>query len=689
VSFLAILFLAPLSWVVIWRGKRDARWPWCDLSYTEPAVAAVALLVGIQLGISMTGSDTVTWGTTTSGIGALVIAGIVTLTLILALGGRRTGSEPRLASEGAVASRVTRTLSERILVWLGILFLSIFVLVPVCLTGAGMVFGLLRGARERAVREALEAQKAAVEAARSRSEKTSFTAPDEAAAPGQPAAPMDEPMKGVPAGKQAAETSGAASVPNLPAGVRWETKSDVETFSEGKVKIEAHLLSEGMFVALRRRSSFNGMVANDEHLATSVGKTTLHVPPGEYDLLVRDERFGWGGRIGSRGSIVVRERGLGTLTVERDLSASLKPTIFLDSPPQGSSGEQPHYRFQWNAARYQLTQGQALAVHKLATALVAGQPDVPDAEVVASVRQEWRRGETLEENFRKADGPLAWGKLVVPGEKPGTYRLVPIPAATLNIDVRTPEMRVSVFFPDDSESKGRAIVLEELGPHRLTVFPGKYSAELIDQEVHWVALQNSRPIPARSENWTLADGDSATFVAERRWQDYVTPKCMLTEAEAGERDKLETPYRLAWFGRGGRARNSNSRQYFLTPVQATFIARLFQGLADGQPDVAEDELLKAGDAKSVSSLFPGMDGKALSEPQVGPGGMMSPPPGRIPPQDWNSLFVPGTQPRTWRLNVPKQTETPAADAAAPGGVPAATPLDERVFGGVPSAPPLA
>jgi hypothetical protein len=124
-------------------------------------------------------------------------------------------------------------------------------------------------------------------------------------------------------------------------------------------------------------------------------------------------------------------------------------------------------------------------------------------------------------------------------------------------------------------------------------------------------------------------------------------------------------------------------------VQATFIARLFQGLADGQPDVAEDELLKAGDAKSVSSLFPGMDGKALSEPQVGPGGMMSPPPGRIPPQDWNSLFVPGTQPRTWRLNVPKQTETPAADAAAPGGVPAATPLDERVFGGVPSAPPLA
>ena len=144
----------------------------------------------------------------------------------------------------------------------------------------------------------------------------------------------------------------------------------------------------------------------------------------------------------------------------------------------------------------------------------------------------------------------------------------------------------------------------------------------------------------------------------------MTPKCMLTEAEASERDKLQTPYRLAWFGRGGRARNSNSRQYFLTPAEATFISRLFQGLADGQPDVAEDELLKAGDAKSVSSLFPGMDGKSLSEPQIGPGGVMSPPPpGRIPPQDWNSLFVPGGQPKTWRLNVPKPAETPAAGAA--------------------------
>ena len=171
VSFLAVLFLAPLGWVAIWRGKRDGRRPWCDLSYTE----------------------------------------------------------------------------------------------------------------------------AAVEAAKRGSEKTPITAPTESTVPGQSLAPMDEPMPGMPAGKPAADAPGAAGVPNLPPGVRWETKSDVETFSEGKVKLEACLLSEGMFVALRRRSSFNGAVASEEHLATPVGKTTLHVPPGECDVLVRDERFGWGG----------------------------------------------------------------------------------------------------------------------------------------------------------------------------------------------------------------------------------------------------------------------------------------------------------------------------------------------------------------------------------------------------------
>ena len=46
-------------------------------------------------------------------------------------------------------------------------------------------------------------------------------------------------------------------------------------------------------------------------------------------------------------------------------------------------------------------------------------------------------------------------------------------------------------------------------------------------------------------------------------------------------------------------------QFFtLSSAAGSFVSRLFQGLADGKPDVAEDELLKAAEATSMSDLFP-------------------------------------------------------------------------------------
>ena len=174
------------------------------------------------------------------------------------------------------------------MIWLAIGLLSLLILAP-CLAGVALVVPFMlakEGAKERAVREALEAQKAAVEAAKRGSEKTPITAPTESTVPGQSLAPMDEPMPGMPARKPAADAPGAAGFPNLPPGVRWETKSGVDTFLDGKVQLDVRLLSEGLFVALRRRSLFNCNVASDEHLATSVGTTSLKLPPGEYDVLV-------------------------------------------------------------------------------------------------------------------------------------------------------------------------------------------------------------------------------------------------------------------------------------------------------------------------------------------------------------------------------------------------------------------
>jgi hypothetical protein len=297
-----------------------------------------------------------------------------------------------------------------------------------------------------------------------------------------------------------------------------------------------------------------------------------------------------------------------------------------------SSASEERFQFLWNGQRHELTRWQSAAVHKLAEATAGGHPEVPDAEVVGSIREPWRHGATLAENFRSADGPVAaWGKLVVPGKKPGTYRLAPVPQATLTVDLRTPDMTVSVFFPQERDSRGRAIFLEGAKQHRLAVAPGKYRVQLVDMGVHWFDLSMGQPIPSRTQELTLDDGKVATFVGERHWQDYTVAKNSFQTtpvAESGAR------YVLYWFGRGASGPMGSGAGFGLSARQATFVACLFKGLADGKPDVAEEQLLKAASAKSMPDLFPGIDGKS-------------------PKQEWSSLFVPGDLPKTWRLNVPK------------------------------------
>ncbi len=501
--------------------------------------------------------------------------------------------------------------------------------------------------REQA--EALQAQRAAVEAAKRRA---SPHEPSRVVPEGGTVKPQRSPTGSTPSPPMLERPAGdaTASVPppaavGPPPGVRWATKSGVDTLVEGKVQLDVRLLSEGLFVALRRRSSFNGNVAGDEHLATSIGATYLKLQPGEYEVLVRDERFGWG--VGDRGTVLVRETGLSTLTVQRDLPASLRRPEDFQEAAAGAAVWLPEtkrrYLFVWHGQRFELTTGQAVAVQRLAAALIAGAPDVPENEVVAGIPDAWRDGETLEQNFRSADGQVpAWGQVVVPGDKPGTYRLAPIPTATLTIALRTPGMQVSVFFPADSDSSGRAIVLEELGRQQLVVAPGQYRVQVIDSHVHWRAIQNNQPIPSRTENCTLAEGGSVTFVAECRWEDYVPPKCTLDQAELPDLDRIETPYRLIWFDRLQHVRNARYSFFALTRPQAAFVSRLFQGLADGKPDVAEEELLKAAKVQSLNDVFPGEDGQT-------------------PEQIWGPLFMPGDPPKTWRLNVPKEAET-APDA---------------------------
>jgi hypothetical protein len=306
--------------------------------------------------------------------------------------------------------------------------------------------------------------------------------------------------------------------------------------------------------------------------------------------------------------------------------------------------------FLWNGKSYKLTCGQSLAVDGLAGGFIANRPDVPDGNVLRNITEVLRSGETLEQNFRNAEGPLAWGKLVVPGQEPGTYRLAPIPSAKIVIDVRTPGMQAELIFPRDGDAGAGQISFSKTGKHELAVWrPGTYRVRLIDSQVYWLDQRGARPIPCRTEELTVKDGDSATFVTERHWQDYVRPKFSLRQETPPD---AKACYWFTWFDTHERRVGLGQAAFPLNQSQAAFVSRLLQGLADGKPEVAEDELLKAADAKSMSALFPGMDGKPLRNP-------------RIEAQHWESLFVPGAQPRTWRLNVPVQTQTHPADAAEP------------------------
>jgi hypothetical protein len=171
---------------------------------------------------------------------------------------------------------------------------------------------------------------------------------------------------------------------------------------------------------------------------------------------------------------------------------------------------------------------------------------------------------------------------------------------------------------------------------------------VIDSQVHWIDHQRLSPIPSRTEELALNDGSTSTFVAARRWGDYIRPNFGLQqETPSGP----EASYQLAWFGRGSLGSSPSSMDGFsLSRAQAACVSRLFQGLADGKPAVAEEELLKAAQSKTMSELFPGGVGET-------------------PEQTWGSLFVRGDQPNTWRLNVPEPTSPPLDSPEMPAAKP--------------------
>ena len=170
-------------------------------------------------------------------VGVLGLVGAAVAALILALFGQPSPPAAVLHTAAPrAAGRVpaVRTKPERILIWVAILCLTMFLLVPGCLVGLGLLVPMLaqQKAKTAAVREhaeARQAQKAAVEAAksRSRSEKASVVVPEGGTIEVLPATPLEAPMQVTSRGTEAAGQNRTAANTDLPPGVRWATEPEV------------------------------------------------------------------------------------------------------------------------------------------------------------------------------------------------------------------------------------------------------------------------------------------------------------------------------------------------------------------------------------------------------------------------------------------------------------------------------
>ena len=92
--------------------------------------------------------------------------------------------------------------------------------------------------------------------------------------------------------------------------------------------------------------------------------------------------------------------------------------------------------------------------------------------------------------------------------------------------------------------------------------------------------------------------------------------------------------------------------FALNRAQAACVSRLFQGLADGKPAVAEEELLKGGGSQDDVRAIPGQQGQD-TRANLGV-----------------AVRSAAIQPNTWRLNVPEAAKFPSGTpAAGTGGLP--------------------
>ncbi len=312
--------------------------------------------------------------------------------------------------------------------------------------------------------------------------------------------------------------------------------------------------------------------------------------------------------------------------------------------------------FLWDGQEYELPYiAERLAVNQLLGAYAAGQPEVAEAELMAPLlaRREELFGadprETLQEVFddeaeRDSQSIPAWGNLVVPGETKGTYRLAPVPHATLTVDGDAAWMSATVTEAAvDPRFSERILGVGD----RIDLPPGKYNVVIHDFAVGWMRV-DPKVWPAtfpepQSQTLNLAAGDIETITLSRDWSRYVEP--------APYGNGTVDYYQFRWFP-DHFARMTSGRfgggDIALNTRQARIVSELLQGLADGKPEVPESALIEAlGDLQDADDNSKTVE--KLSDLFEG-----------LREDKWSHLIEPGEAEGSWRLKPPPPVEQPSA-----------------------------
>lgn len=405
----------------------------------------------------------------------------------------------------------------------------------------------------------------------------------------------------------------------------------------GRLQIDIN--DDGMRVAIRRKSAFadagsSPFVAGTEQQVTKFGQTQLDLHPGDYEIRIKDRRFGWAQHADKIREVTINDKGLETIVVDRNLPE-------LKAAPKDISSSE-FVDFIWNGTKSftPTNNGQAAVVNALMKRIHSNTDALTLAELEGIYIKGWPPNfllpETAFDDYWRKRRP----DCIVPGVKKGTWRLAPVPSGTLKIVIRGSWLRGDIVAIDESSTTSPRVFFDSTNKQREFDFklpPGDYQIKPEDLRARWKTYRPGRGMVVDDNDLTPMKPITITL------KNGITKTAEIA-------DDYE---RLASFSRKKSGIGHEvivfqwTTNFGLEIEQELVVKTLLRRLANGQIEINEQELLDASNIKdtTIEKLF------CLED--LGPGYAHI-------DRSYAKLICPGKTEGTWRL-APVPTATSTSD----------------------------